>query len=54
MQLKIMWLDEKLPSDITSFLSDLVLPDDVMLNVPIIRQLYHWDCGLACSKMALE
>ncbi|KAA0713920.1 Protein GUCD1 [Triplophysa tibetana] len=28
--------------------------DDVMLNVPVIRQQYHWDCGLACSRMVLE
>uniref|UniRef100_A0A3B1KBA2 Guanylyl cyclase domain containing 1 n=1 Tax=Astyanax mexicanus TaxID=7994 RepID=A0A3B1KBA2_ASTMX len=31
------------------------LTDDVvLLNVPIIRQLYHWDCGLACSRMVLK
>ncbi|KTF76711.1 hypothetical protein cypCar_00010414 [Cyprinus carpio] len=31
-----------------------IMNDDVMLNVPVIRQLYHWDCGLACSRMVLE
>lgn len=30
-------------------------PEDfVQLPVPIIQQLYHWDCGLACSKMVLR
>lgn len=28
--------------------------DVVLLNVPVIRQLYHWDCGLACSRMVLK
>ncbi|KAI3371837.1 hypothetical protein L3Q82_006719 [Scortum barcoo] len=28
--------------------------DAVLLNVPVIRQLYHWDCGLACSRMVLK
>ncbi|XP_045880542.1 protein GUCD1 isoform X5 [Meles meles] len=28
--------------------------DFVQLPVPIIQQLYHWDCGLACSKMVLR
>ncbi|XP_047655963.1 protein GUCD1 isoform X4 [Tachysurus fulvidraco] len=32
----------------------IIYDDVVMLNVPIIRQLYHWDCGLACSKMVLK
>ncbi|XP_041079917.1 protein GUCD1-like [Polyodon spathula] len=27
---------------------------DVQLKVPVIRQLYHWDCGLACSRMVLK
>lgn len=26
----------------------------MLLNVPAIRQFYHWDCGLACSRMALQ
>ncbi|KAG5840740.1 protein GUCD1 isoform X1 [Anguilla anguilla] len=28
--------------------------DVVLLNVPVIRQLYHWDCGLACSRMVFN
>ncbi|XP_042697550.2 protein GUCD1 isoform X4 [Chrysemys picta bellii] len=28
--------------------------DYVQLQVPVIQQLYHWDCGLACSRMALQ
>lgn len=28
--------------------------DVVLLAVPVIRQEYHWDCGLACSKMVLK
>ncbi|XP_026176812.1 protein GUCD1 isoform X1 [Mastacembelus armatus] len=28
--------------------------DAVLLKVPVIRQLYHWDCGLACSRMVLR
>uniref|UniRef100_A0A8C0T024 Guanylyl cyclase domain containing 1 n=1 Tax=Canis lupus familiaris TaxID=9615 RepID=A0A8C0T024_CANLF len=28
--------------------------DFVQLPVPIIQQLSHWDCGLACSKMVLR
>lgn len=28
--------------------------DLVLLNVPVIQQLYHWDCGLACSRMVLQ
>lgn len=34
--------------------TDCIMDDDVMLNVPVIRQLFHWDCGLACSRMVLE
>ncbi|XP_062814564.1 protein GUCD1 isoform X2 [Anolis carolinensis] len=26
----------------------------VQLNVPVLQQLYHWDCGLACSRMVLK
>uniref|UniRef100_A0A8C9ZRI1 Guanylyl cyclase domain containing 1 n=1 Tax=Sander lucioperca TaxID=283035 RepID=A0A8C9ZRI1_SANLU len=26
----------------------------LLLNVPVIRQLFHWDCGLACSRMVLK
>lgn len=26
----------------------------VLLDVPPIRQSYHWDCGLACSRMVLR
>ncbi|XP_043540636.1 protein GUCD1-like isoform X2 [Chiloscyllium plagiosum] len=26
----------------------------VQLNVPIIQQSFHWDCGLACSRMVLQ
>ncbi|XP_042684645.1 protein GUCD1 isoform X1 [Centrocercus urophasianus] len=26
----------------------------VQLKVPVIQQLYHWDCGLACSRMVLQ
>ncbi|EDL97220.1 rCG61032, isoform CRA_e [Rattus norvegicus] len=30
-------------------------PEDfVQLPVPTIQQLYHWDCGLACSRMVLR
>ncbi|KAL4609578.1 protein GUCD1 [Arapaima gigas] len=28
--------------------------DVVLLSVPVIRQQYHWDCGLACSRMVLQ
>ncbi|XP_019520989.1 PREDICTED: protein GUCD1 isoform X3 [Hipposideros armiger] len=28
--------------------------DFVQLPVPSIQQLYHWDCGLACSRMVLR
>ncbi|XP_012927149.1 protein GUCD1 isoform X4 [Heterocephalus glaber] len=28
--------------------------DFIQLPVPIIQQLYHWDCGLACSRMVLR
>ncbi|XP_043851374.1 protein GUCD1 isoform X3 [Dromiciops gliroides] len=28
--------------------------DFVQLKVPIVQQLYHWDCGLACSRMVLR
>ncbi|KAM7051448.1 protein GUCD1 isoform 1-T1 [Molossus nigricans] len=28
--------------------------DFVQLPVPIVQQLYHWDCGLACSRMVLR
>ncbi|XP_028566986.1 protein GUCD1 isoform X2 [Podarcis muralis] len=28
--------------------------DNVQLDVPILQQLYHWDCGLACSRMVLQ
>lgn len=28
--------------------------DNVQLKVPILQQLYHWDCGLACSRMVLQ
>ncbi|XP_078237862.1 protein GUCD1 isoform X2 [Pogona vitticeps] len=28
--------------------------DHVQLNVPVLQQLYHWDCGLACSRMVLH
>ncbi|KAK9391423.1 protein GUCD1 [Crotalus adamanteus] len=28
--------------------------DAVQLKVPALQQLYHWDCGLACSRMALR
>ncbi|XP_057600590.1 protein GUCD1 isoform X2 [Hippopotamus amphibius kiboko] len=28
--------------------------DIVQLPVPIMQQLYHWDCGLACSRMVLR
>uniref|UniRef100_A0A8C0K1S4 Guanylyl cyclase domain containing 1 n=2 Tax=Canis lupus dingo TaxID=286419 RepID=A0A8C0K1S4_CANLU len=31
-----------------------IAEDFVQLPVPIIQQLYHWDCGLACSKMVLR
>ncbi|XP_069475965.1 protein GUCD1 isoform X1 [Ambystoma mexicanum] len=30
-------------------------PDDhIQLKVPAIQQSYHWDCGLACSRMVLQ
>ncbi|XP_042334462.1 protein GUCD1 isoform X1 [Sceloporus undulatus] len=28
--------------------------ETVQLKVPILQQLYHWDCGLACSRMVLK
>lgn len=28
--------------------------DCIQLKVPVIQQLYHWDCGLACSRMVLQ
>ncbi|XP_068845761.1 protein GUCD1 isoform X1 [Capricornis sumatraensis] len=28
--------------------------DFVQLPVPVIQQLFHWDCGLACSRMVLR
>ncbi|KAM4809464.1 protein GUCD1 isoform 1-T1 [Rhinophrynus dorsalis] len=28
--------------------------DHVQLKVPLIQQLYHWDCGLACARMVLQ
>ncbi|XP_023689584.1 protein GUCD1-like [Paramormyrops kingsleyae] len=28
--------------------------DLVLLDVPAFRQWYHWDCGLACSRMVLK
>ncbi|KAJ1074186.1 hypothetical protein K5549_019778, partial [Capra hircus] len=28
--------------------------DFVQLPVPVIQQLSHWDCGLACSRMVLR
>ncbi|XP_055742524.1 protein GUCD1-like isoform X3 [Salvelinus fontinalis] len=28
--------------------------DAILLNVPVIRQLYHCDCGLACARMVLK
>ncbi|XP_065760238.1 protein GUCD1 isoform X3 [Muntiacus reevesi] len=28
--------------------------DFVQLPVPVMQQLYHWDCGLACSRMVLR
>ncbi|XP_039628069.1 protein GUCD1 [Polypterus senegalus] len=28
--------------------------DSIQLHVPVIRQQYHWDCGLACSRMVLR
>ncbi|XP_041059486.1 protein GUCD1 isoform X3 [Carcharodon carcharias] len=32
-----------------------ILRDDlVQLNVPVIQQSFHWDCGLACSRMVLQ
>ncbi|XP_037014624.1 protein GUCD1 isoform X2 [Artibeus jamaicensis] len=34
--------------------SPLELGDFVQLPVPVIQQLYHWDCGLACSRMVLR
>lgn len=32
----------------------LFAEDFVQLPVPTIQQLYHWDCGLACSRMVLR
>lgn len=37
-----------------SFDSTAVFPEDVLLDVPTIQQQFHWDCGLACSKMVLR
>ncbi|NXX44005.1 GUCD1 protein, partial [Tricholaema leucomelas] len=28
--------------------------DCIQLKVPVVQQLYHWDCGLACSRMVLQ
>lgn len=28
--------------------------DAVRLHVPLVQQMYHWDCGLACAKMVLQ
>ncbi|XP_069071219.1 protein GUCD1 isoform X2 [Pleurodeles waltl] len=28
--------------------------DHIQLKVPAIQQSYHWDCGLACSRMVLQ
>ncbi|XP_010003158.1 PREDICTED: protein GUCD1 [Chaetura pelagica] len=33
---------------------DLQPFDCIQLKVPVIQQLYHWDCGLACSRMVLQ
>ncbi|XP_062855257.1 protein GUCD1 isoform X2 [Trichomycterus rosablanca] len=30
------------------------MTDVVQLNVPVIQQRHHWDCGLACSRMVLK
>ncbi|TEA23465.1 hypothetical protein DBR06_SOUSAS910144, partial [Sousa chinensis] len=44
---------QDLPSQ--SNLENPAAPGDfVQLPVPIIQQLYHWDCGLACSRMVLR
>ncbi|XP_060050036.1 protein GUCD1 isoform X2 [Erinaceus europaeus] len=37
-----------------SLWSPALAGDFVQLPVPIIQQLYHWDCGLACSRMVLR
>uniref|UniRef100_A0A8C3YF96 Guanylyl cyclase domain containing 1 n=1 Tax=Catagonus wagneri TaxID=51154 RepID=A0A8C3YF96_9CETA len=45
--------DQDLPSQFN--LRNSATPGDfVQLPVPIIQQLYHWDCGLACSRMVLR
>ncbi|RXM94207.1 Protein GUCD1 [Acipenser ruthenus] len=36
------------------FYNNPAYSDHVQLKVPVIRQLYHWDCGLACSRMVLK
>ncbi|XP_030073242.1 protein GUCD1 isoform X2 [Microcaecilia unicolor] len=28
--------------------------EHIQLKVPVIQQLYHWDCGLACARMVLQ
>ncbi|XP_029442454.1 protein GUCD1-like [Rhinatrema bivittatum] len=28
--------------------------EHIRLKVPVIQQMYHWDCGLACSRMVLQ
>ncbi|XP_069789863.1 protein GUCD1 isoform X2 [Narcine bancroftii] len=33
---------------------DILTSDLVQLNVPVIQQSFHWDCGLACSRMVLQ
>ncbi|XP_007899945.1 protein GUCD1 [Callorhinchus milii] len=32
----------------------IVTDEVVQLSVPVIQQSYHWDCGLACSRMVLQ
>ncbi|XP_062887758.1 protein GUCD1 [Mobula hypostoma] len=33
---------------------NILSSDLVRLNVPVIQQSFHWDCGLACSRMVLQ
>uniref|UniRef100_H3B5Z5 Guanylyl cyclase domain containing 1 n=1 Tax=Latimeria chalumnae TaxID=7897 RepID=H3B5Z5_LATCH len=37
-----------------SVLSKSPVEDAVQLKVPILQQSFHWDCGLACSRMVLQ
>lgn len=29
-------------------------PEDVRITIPHVRQIHHWDCGIACAQMILK